>query len=207
MLHQTITRGLALSACCLIGTSVLAQQATTQPAQRLNDRNANRAGQLGSLDETAPGGMVRASQLIGMNIYNNQEESVGEINDLVINSQTGRVEYAAVTYGGFLGLGDKMYAVPFQAFSTKADADDADDPYLMLNVTQEQLEGSEGFDQDNWPNFADRNFTNQVDKRYGVDRRERMRNRRQNRANRNGVSVDVNRNGANVEVDTDDDNE
>lgn len=204
MLRTTITRGVALSVCCLVGTSVLAQQATTQPAQRLNDRNANRAGQLGSLDETAPGGMVRASQLIGMNIYNNQEESVGEINDLVINSQTGRVEYAAVTYGGFLGLGDKMYAVPFQAFSTKADADDPDDPYLMLNVTQEQLEGSEGFDQDNWPNFADRNFTSQVDKRYGVDRRDRMRNRRQNRRDRDGVSVDVNRNGANVEIDAGD---
>jgi len=182
----------------------MAQQSTTQPRQRANSDAANRAGgQLGTLDETAPGNMVRASQLIGMNIYNNQEESVGEINDLVINSRSGRVEYAAVTYGGFLGLGDKMYAVPFQAFSTKADADDPDDPYLMLNVTQEQLDGSKGFDQDNWPNFADRNFTSQVDKRYGVDRRERMRNRRMNRNNRDGVSVDVNRNGANVKIDTD----
>ena len=72
----------------------------------------------------------------GTNLQNDQGESVGEINDLVLDANTGRVRYLAVTYGGFLGVGDKLFAVPFEAVKVRQDRDDADEYVLVLNVTR-----------------------------------------------------------------------
>lgn len=145
----------------------------------------------GALDDKTTGTNVRASELIGMNIVNFEGESLGEINDLVIDANSGRVRYAAVQYGGFLGLGDKLFAVPFEAFEVRPEADDPDNMLLVLNVNQEQLEGAQGFDDEHWPNFADPTFTSEVDKRYGVERRDRRRRGVDVRINRRGVDVNV----------------
>ena len=56
---------------------------------------------------------VRASKLIGMSIQNPEGKGVGSINDLVLDADTGRVQYAAVTYGGFLGIGQQNVCCPF----------------------------------------------------------------------------------------------
>jgi sporulation protein YlmC with PRC-barrel domain len=177
----------------LITTSSEAQQPAA--TNRTNQTQPGRAAgeQLGALDDQTRGANIRASQLIGMNIENRQGESVGEINDLVIDGNNGRVRYAAVTYGGVLGVGDKMFAVPFEAFQVKRQAGDADDYVLTLDVTQQRLEGAQGFDQENWPDFADRNFTREIDRRYGIDRR-RMRDQIRQRVNgpdRTNVDLDV----------------
>lgn len=185
----------------LVGTLALLITSATE-AQQPSTRNRNNqpqpgppAGeQIGVLDDQTSGANIRASQLIGMNIENPKGESVGEINDLVIGGKNARVRYVAVTYGGVLGVGDKMFAVPFEAFQVKPQAGDPDDYVLTLNVTQKQLEGAQGFDQDKWPNFADQNFTNEIDRRYGIDRRRmRTQNRQRavNGADGNDVEVDV----------------
>lgn len=173
----------------------VAQSQTDRSDERVAARTANSGvgnSSIGRLDKNTKGNNLRASQVIGMNIYNQSEKSVGEIQDIVMDADSGKVRYAAVTYGGFLGLGDKMFAVPWEAFRCQADKDDPEDHYLVLNVTEKQLDGAKGFDQDNWPDFADRNFTDQIDKRYGV---QRKRDRDVDvDVRRNGVDVDVNRN-------------
>lgn len=63
-----------------------------------------------------------------------------------------------------------MFAVPFDAIKTKTDLQDAGKYVLVLNVTQSQLEGAQGFDQDHWPDMADKNLAMELDKRYGVKR-------------------------------------
>ncbi len=167
-------------------------QDTTNPV-----RDKTRGPNAGKLDEKTSGANIRVSQLIGMNIQNDQGESVGEINDLVIDSSSGKVRYAAVTYGGIIGIGNKLFAVPFEAFQVKPDPDDPDDLddyVLVLNVTQKQLEGAQGFDEDHWPNMADKNFVRELNQRYGVERNRKNRNRLR------GVDVDVNRNGVDIDV-------
>lgn len=157
---------LALSAF-LVPAIGLAQ--TTMQERQDADLHQHSA-QAGKLDKTVSGNNVRASELIGMNIQNSQDENVGEISDIVLDTRSGKINYVAVTYGGFLGVGNSMHAVPYKALKFKADPDDTDSTLIVLNVTQEQLEGSEGFDENNWPNFADRSFTDAVDQRYGVDK-------------------------------------
>jgi sporulation protein YlmC with PRC-barrel domain len=111
------------------------------------------------LDSKTSGAVVRASQIIGANIQTPAGEGVGEVNDLVLDATNGQIRYAAVTYGGFLGVGNKLFAVPWQAFECQHDPDDPDEYHVVLDVTEQQLEGAQGFDQDHWPNFADRQFT------------------------------------------------
>jgi sporulation protein YlmC with PRC-barrel domain len=94
-----------------------------QNAQRNNARNEK---DLSKLDDRTRGATIRASQLQGMNIQNSNGDSVGEINDLVIDS-SGKVRYVAVTYGGVLGVGSKMFAVPFEAFKVRQNPDDPND--------------------------------------------------------------------------------
>jgi len=142
---------------------------------------------------------VRVSQLIGLNIQNSEGKSVGEINDLVIDSSTGKVSYAAVTYGGFLGVGDKLFAVPFEAFTVRRNPDDpqdSDDYVMVLDVTTQQLEGAQGFDQDHWPSFADKNLVRDLEKRY------RIKLNKDGKLNGDeGVNVDVNPRGDSVDID------
>ena len=200
----TIAFGLSLVA---VGASATAQDAASpqreagQRGSRAQNRALNRErSQAGNLDDKTTGANIRTSQLMGMHIQNSRGEGVGEVNDIVVNANTGRVRYLAVTYGGFLGVGNKMFAVPFEAFTIQRSADDADKYLLVLNVTPQQLEGAQGFDEDSWPNFADTSFTSELDKRYGVDRRRRNQDRDRN------ADVDVRINGdardADIDADT-----
>ena len=196
-----LTSLFAASLCVLATMAVLItpasdaqQNVINSPAQNnantpQAERDRTSGAQIGVLDDQTSGANIRASQLIGMNIENSKGEGVGEVNDLVIDGNSGTVRYVAVTYGGLLGVGDKMFAVPFEAFKVRRQAGDRNDYVLTLNVTQQQLEGAQGFDQENWPNFADRNFTRELDRRYGIDRRASRS--RETQRNVNGVDVDV----------------
>lgn len=168
---KTLIASVAIASLSLSLAS--AQEPITQPRAGVQNRGAD----AGRLDSRTRGANIRISQLMGYNIQNSQGESLGEIQDIVMDSRTGSVNYVAVTYGGFLGLGNKLFAVPFDAFKVQVDPDkvgeagiDASDYVLILDVTQKQLEGQQGFDEDNWPNMADRKWRADLDKRYGVQR-------------------------------------
>jgi sporulation protein YlmC with PRC-barrel domain len=137
----------------------------------LPNQNQNRsATDVGPADARMSGSNIRASKLIGMNIENTAGESVGQINDIVLDGTTGKIRYAAVTYGGFLGIGNKMFAVPYEAFQWRIDPNNRNRRILNLNVTKEQMDGAVGFDEANWPDFADQKYTTDIDRRYGIDR-------------------------------------
>jgi len=207
-MKRTITLTIAAAAlsCFTLGSASAQDQPVQDPTyqnpasqqraggERVNARNARRNAGAGQLDSKTRGANIRVSQLMGYNIQNSQGESVGEIQDIVIDGKSGKIRYAAVTYGGFLGMGNKLFAVPFEAFKVQVDPDevgdddvDSDDYVLVLNVTQQQLEGQQGFDEDNWPNMADKQWARDLDKRYGVNRNEDAKDRmmRMNRVNNN----------------------
>ena len=181
----------------MIGALLASQALGQAPASRVARTEVREAARVGQLDPKTTGTGVRVSQLIGMNIQNDRGESVGEINDIVLNSSTGSVEYVAVTYGGLFGLGDKLFAVPYEAMTAKRDANQRDTYVLVMNVTQQQLEGAKGFDQDHWPDVADDGFLDDMYKRYKVQRRRPLLR------NDSDVDVQINRNGIDVDVDRD----
>ena len=108
---------------------------------------------------------LSSTSIQGTNVINLQGESLGEIQDLMIDPQSGRVTYAVLDFGGFLGIGDKLFAVPLQAFQI-----DRTNERFTLDVTKERLENAPGFDKTNWPSTADNAFLDSVYTYYNVNR-------------------------------------
>ena len=108
---------------------------------------------------------LSSTSIQGTNVINLRGESLGEIQDLMIDPQSGRVTYAVLDFGGFLGIGDKLFAVPLQAFQI-----DRTNEQFKLDVTKERLENAPGFDKSNWPSTADNTFVDSVYTYYNVDR-------------------------------------
>lgn len=106
--------------------------------------------------------LLSASTLQGDKVKNAQGEDLGDVKDIMINTETGQVQYYVLSFGGFLGMGDKFFAIPPQAIQV-----DTANECLVLNVTKEQLENAPGFDKDNWPNMGDETFRSQVYTHYG----------------------------------------
>ena len=154
-------------------TSVLACFFATVSTAQERTRSQNAQPPVGAterLDDKTRGSAIRVSELQGMNLKNLQGENVGKIHDLVLDVNGRTVQYAAVTYGGFLGIGNKLFAVPFEAFQVGTEKGE---PVMILDVSEEQLKSAEGFDDDNWPNFADPDYTNRVAELYSIDRSDR----------------------------------
>ncbi|XZE20346.1 PRC-barrel domain-containing protein [Pirellulaceae bacterium SH449] len=171
-------------------STLVAQNPNVKPAQETATQN------LQKLDTTTSGPGIRASKLMGMNIQNSKKEHVGQIKDIVVDPMSTRIQYVAVTYGGFLGLGNKMFAVPMQAIKVQQDPDNRDQVVLVLDVTKEQMNGAQGFDEANWPNFSDEKFSGELHRRYRVE------DRWNNRGSRDGkVDVNIGRDGVEVNVD------
>ena len=94
--------------------------------------------------------VLSASTLKGDNVVNHQGDDLGKIEEIMIDVDHGRVAYAVLSFGGFLGMGDKLFAIPWQAFTV-----DTAQKRLVLSATREVLEKAPGFDKANWPDMAD----------------------------------------------------
>lgn len=108
--------------------------------------------------------VLSAGSMIGDGVKNRQGEDLGHIKDIMIDTETGRVAYAVLSFGGFLGLGDKLFAIPWQALSI-----DTNEKKFILNVEKEVLENAQGFDPDNWPDMADRTWGQDIYSHYGYE--------------------------------------
>ena len=107
-----------------------------------------------------------ASKLIGDPVVNPRGENLGKIEDLVIDPKTSRIDYAVLSFGGFLGMGDKLFAVPMQALKLSRE-----DKWFILDVDKERLKNAPGFDKDHWPDTSDRAFGTKVYTYYGYEPR------------------------------------
>jgi sporulation protein YlmC with PRC-barrel domain len=93
-------------------------------------------------------GYWRGSAIIGQNVRDAEGKNIGKIEDLMVDSN-GRVSFAILSFGGFLGIGDKLYAVPWTAM--RFDRDGRDVKAVILDVTKERLERAPSFARDRWP--------------------------------------------------------
>ncbi len=109
---------------------------------------------------------LSASTLIGDDVVNRQGESLGQVVDIMINLDRGDVDYVVLSFGGVLGIGDKLFALPWQSISV-----DTENHNFVVDVDRERLENAPGFDKDHWPNTGDEEFTNNAYNYWGVQRR------------------------------------
>jgi len=108
--------------------------------------------------------VLSAATLIGERVRNPAGEDLGKIEEIMIDVPTGRVAYAVLSFGGFLGIGDKLFAVPWRALTLKER-----DHVFILPVDRRRLEDAPGFDRDRWPDMGDPSWESQVDEFYTTD--------------------------------------
>jgi len=108
--------------------------------------------------------LMGAKWPIGESVYNNKGEKLGDIKEIMLDVGNGRVAYAVLSFGGFLGIAGKLFAVPWNALTLKLETLDT---RFLLDVEKERLESAPGFDKDNWPDMADTSWSDQVHSYYG----------------------------------------
>jgi sporulation protein YlmC with PRC-barrel domain len=100
----------------------------------------------GPLLPNQTGRYLTASSLSGDKIVNSAEEHLGEIKDVMLDLQTGTIDYFIIEFGGFLGIGVKYFAIPLRLLKL-----DASNRRFIFNQSRDVLEKAPGFDMDHWP--------------------------------------------------------
>ncbi len=114
-------------------------------------------------DEGAGPELMGADTLIGNDVFNHKEERLGDIKEIMLDMSDGSVAYAVLSFGGFLGMADKLFAVPWSALIL-----DTRNKRFLLNVEKDRLKDAPGFDKDDWPNMRDEVWANKVRSYYGT---------------------------------------
>jgi len=98
-------------------------------------------------------GMLSGHRMVGCKVENSKGEHLGKIEDIIIDEEQGRVAYALLSFGGFLGMGNKLFAFPWASLRH-----DRVEKKVILDVDKESLRNAPGFDRDSWPDMADRSW-------------------------------------------------
>jgi sporulation protein YlmC with PRC-barrel domain len=107
--------------------------------------------------------VLSVTALIRDRVTNREGEELGTIKDLMLDVHSGRVAYAVLSFGGVLGMGDKLYAIPWSALTL-----DQSSNAFTLDASREMLRHAPGFDKDKWPDMSDPGFGTDIYSFYGA---------------------------------------
>ena len=105
--------------------------------------------------------VVKSSEVLNVPVKNKNKEDLGKIEELVIDKVNGNVRYAVLSFGGILGLGDKLFAIPWQLLSYTNEEE-----CFIINVPKEKLKNAQGFNKNAWPDMADQTWNTDIYKYY-----------------------------------------
>ena len=121
--------------------------------------------QQGKIKKTDPDKTYRrvlaSSTLEGDEVRNSAGEKLGKVDEIMIDIPSGRVAYAVLSFGGVLGMGNKLFALPWEIMSV-----DEDEKCFIVNVDKETLKTAPGFDKDHWPDMTDRTWASGIFEHY-----------------------------------------
>ena len=120
-------------------------------------------GMYANMDQGPGPQLMGADTLMGNDVYNGDDEDLGDIKEFMIDMASGRIAYAVLSFGGLLGMGDKLFAVPWRALTL-----DTENKRFTLNVPKDRLKDAPGFDKNNWPSMADKAWASGVHRFYGT---------------------------------------
>lgn len=107
--------------------------------------------------------LIAADKVEGTPVYNADAEKLGTVDKLMIDKYSGKVSYAVMSFGGFLGMGENYHPLPWDALTYDVDKDG-----YVISLTREQLEGAPHYDRGSEPDWSDRAYSKKIDDYYGV---------------------------------------
>ncbi len=107
--------------------------------------------------------IMGADTLVGNDVFNQEGDDLGDIKEIMLDMHNGKVGYAVLSFGGLLGMGEKFFAVPWDALTL-----DTENKRFVLNVEKDRLRDAPGFDKDHWPNMADQVWAKKIHSYYGT---------------------------------------
>ena len=114
------------------------------------------------MDQGPGRAVMGADTLVGDSVRNAKGEDLGKIEEIMLDMGGGRIAYAVLSSGGFLGMGNKLYAIPWSSLRL-----DTDNECFVLDMDKSKLESAPGFDKDHWPTMADRQWATDLHNYYG----------------------------------------
>ncbi len=114
--------------------------------EQLLDKDNQTGENQGALLPNQRGRYLTASSLQGDKVVNPAGDHLGEIKEIMLDLEGGKIDYYVIEFGGFLGLGVKYFAIPFRLLRL-----DAANRRFIFNQSREELEKAPGFDMDHWP--------------------------------------------------------
>lgn len=123
----------------------------------------SKKSQMSPHTHSAGAAVLSASTLEGDEIVNLKEERLGSVKEIMLDTGTGRVAYVVLSSGGLLGIGDRLFAIPWSALSL-----DVENKRFVLDADAERIRNAPGFDKDDWPDMADRSWVDTVHSYYGT---------------------------------------
>lgn len=155
--HTKLVRASAVAAALAVSLA----GGVTVAADTGRDAASTAAKQGTSNADRRAGPEMRLSELIDMDVENADGKEVGEIRDIVVDANNGRVHYAVLEYGGFLGMGEKLFPFPLTTFRVNADGDE-----LVLDIPEDSLRKAPGFKKDRWPDWNAGDYRKSIDSHY-----------------------------------------
>lgn len=108
-------------------------------------------------------GVLKASDLIGMKVEGADGKKLGDIKDMVVDPEDGSIEYVVLDFGGLVGIGDKYFAVPWEAVELSSN-----NKKLLIGATKKDLKDAPGFDKNQWPDLSDQDQVTTIYEFYEV---------------------------------------
>jgi sporulation protein YlmC with PRC-barrel domain len=109
-------------------------------------------------------GLLRAQDLIGARVMSRRGEALGAVVDVVLDSVRGCISYAVLSSGGSMGMGHKLFAIPWRSFYV-----DSERHRLVLDLPREVLQNAPGFDPESWPDMSDPAWQSRLQGYYGAE--------------------------------------
>ena len=112
-------------------------------------------------DETVS--LISAGKVQGTNVYNTGGDSLGEVYDVMIDKMSGKVAYAIMSFGGFLGIGERYHPLPWNTLKY-----DTRQGGYVVGLTRQQLEGAPTYARTETPAWGDRAYEKSIHDYYGT---------------------------------------
>jgi hypothetical protein len=106
--------------------------------------------------------IVNSNEVVGVKVENPIGEDLGKVEAIMLDKMSGQAVYVVLSFGGFLGMGDKLFAMPWHIFSYSPTKEK-----FIISLDQEKLKNSPGFDKDHWPDMSSTTWNTSIKDYYG----------------------------------------